>query len=189
MRLFDWLLGKQKPPPSGIPQSLPSPPKDWNDKDAWDRYFTAKLLAGDTPSDPDFIILRFLSLAHERGGRIWFPGCGLDPYPHAYAQQGCKVLGTDFSSVAVRFQQRLAAAFLKENASAKVQGTFAIAEQDFTQATPDGDFDVVINCRAFQGLSAGAMSAAAGHFYAALRPGGACVIDTMNLQGQRRNQI
>jgi hypothetical protein len=91
--------------------------------------------------------------------------------------------------VAVRYQQRLAAAFQKENESAKVQGTFSVAEHDFTLATPDGEFDVVINCRAFQGLSSGAMSAAAGHFYAALRAGGACIIDTMNVQGQDRNLI
>jgi hypothetical protein len=166
-----------------------SPPKNWNDKDAWDRYFNAELLAGHTPSDPDFIILRFLSFAHEKGGQIWFPGCGLDPYPYAYAQRGCKVLATDFSSVAVRYQQRLAAAFLKENESAKVQGTFAVAEHDFTQDTPGGEFDVVINSRAFQGLSSYAMHAAARHFYAALRSGGACIIDTINVQGHDRNLI
>jgi hypothetical protein len=189
MRLFDWLLGKQKPRPSAIPQSLPSPPKDWNDKDAWDRYFNAELLAGRTPSAPDFIVLRFLSFAHEKGGRIWFPGCGLDRYPYTYAQQGCKVLATDFSPLAIRYQEQLAAAFLKETQSANAPGTFVVAEHDFTQATPDGEFDVVINCRAFQGLSSGAMRAAAEHFYAALRPGGACIIDTMNVQGQHRDLI
>jgi hypothetical protein len=33
------------------------------------------------------------------------------------------------------------------------------------------------------------MRVAAGHFYAALRPGGACIIDTMNVQGQDRNLL
>lgn len=33
------------------------------------------------------------------------------------------------------------------------------------------------------------MRAAAGHFYAALRPGGACIIDTINVQGDHRNLI
>jgi hypothetical protein len=165
------------------------PPKDWSDRDAWDRYFNAEVLAGRIRSDPDFIVLRFLSFAHEKGGRIWFPGCGLDRYPYTYALQGCKVLGTDFSSVAVMYQQRLAADFLKKAESAEVRGTFAVAEHDFTQTPPEGEFDVVINCRAFQGLSPGAMRAAAGHFYATLRPGGACIIDTMNVQGQGRNLI
>jgi hypothetical protein len=96
------------------------------------------------------------------------------------------VLATDLSSVAVRYQQRLAAAFAKENKSASVRGTLAVAEHDFTQDKPDREFDVVINSRAFQGLSAYAMHAAAGHFYAALRPGGACIIDTINVQGHDR---
>jgi hypothetical protein len=99
------------------------------------------------------------------------------------------VLATDFSSVAVRYQQRLATNFLKEKESAQTGGTFAVAERDFTQDTPDGEFDVVINCRAFQGLSSSAMGAAAAHFYAALRPGGASIIDTMNVQGIDRNLI
>ena len=33
------------------------------------------------------------------------------------------------------------------------------------------------------------MAKAAEHFHAALRPGGACIIDTMNVQGHRRNLI
>ena len=166
------------------------PPQDRGDRDAWDRYFNAELSAGRTEPCPDFfIVVRFLSLAHEKGGRIWFPGCGLDPYPRTYAERGCKVFATDFSSVAVRYQQRLAAAFLKEKESGKLRGTFAVADQDFTRDTPDGKFDVVINCRAFQGLSSGAMLAAAAHFHAALRPGGAAIIDTMNVQGNRRNLI
>ena len=70
-----------------------------------------------------------------------------------------------------------------------MNGTLAVAEHDFTQGPADGRFDVVINCRAFQGLSSSAMVEAAKHFYAALRPGGACIIDTMNVQGDRRNLI
>ena len=33
------------------------------------------------------------------------------------------------------------------------------------------------------------MTAAAKHFYVALRPGGACIVDTINVQGSRRNLI
>lgn len=166
-----------------------SPPEDWNDRDAWDRYFDAELSAGLTAPYPDFIVLRFLSFALEKGGRIWFPGCGLDPYPRAYAERGCRVVATDLSRVAVTFQQRLAAGFLEETGSAILQGTLAVAEHDFTQGVPDGVFDVVINCRAFQGLSAASMMAAAKHFFAALRPGGACILDTMNVQGDLRTLI
>ena len=166
-----------------------SPPKRWEDKDAWDRYFKAELSGGRSFPYPPFIVLRFLKIAHEKGRRIWFPGCGLDPYAYTYAARGCSVLATDFSSAAVRYQQQLSAAFLKENESAKVQGAMAVLEHDFTQDKPDGEFDVVINSRAFQGLSIGSMGAAAGHFHAALRSGGACIIDTINVQGHDRNLI
>ena len=165
------------------------PPKDWNDRDAWDRHFEAELSEGRILADPDPIIRRFLSYAREKGGRIWFPGCGLDLYPKTYAEQGCRVLATDFSSVAVRVQQHLAEAFLGHKDSTRTEGTFDVLEHDFTQNPPGGEFDLVINCRAFQGLSPTAMRAAAGNFHAALRVGGACIIDTINVQGNDRNLI
>jgi hypothetical protein len=59
----------------------------------------------------------------------------------------------------------------------------------FTAETPETEVDVIINTRAFQGLSATAMHAAARRFHAALRPGGACIIDTMNVQGALRDRI
>lgn len=169
-----------------------NPPEDWSDKEGWNRYFKEQLSPGGIPSHAVYsepIVLRFLSFAHEKGGRIWFPGCGLDPFPKAYAERNCKVLATDFSTVAVAYQRRVAAAMLKESEAATVPVTFAVAEHDFTQGAPGGEFDVVVNCRAFQGLAPGAMRAAAGHSYAALRPGGACILDTMNVQGSHRRSL
>ena len=166
-----------------------NPPEDWADKDAWDRFFNAELLAGRTSRYPDFIVSRFLNFVHQKGGRVWFPGCGLDPYPRTYADQGCRVLATDFSSVAVKYQQRLADGFLADTASANSQGALVVAEHDFVLNPVDEKFDVVINSLAYQGLSPHGMITAARHFYTALRPGGACVIDTINVQGNRRNLI
>jgi len=57
-------------------------------------------------------------------------------------------------------------------------------------AAPNSIFDVVLNCRAFQGLSSQAKRVAAKRFLGALRPGGAAIIDTMNVQGSgARNEI
>lgn len=177
----------------GLTSRMNSPPTDWSDKAAWNDYLNAELAPGCIPSHAfynDAIVLRFLSLAHEKGRRIWFPGCGLDPYPKAYAERGCKVLATDFAPVAVTYQQRVASALLEAGEMAKLQGTLMVAEHDFTHSKPEGEFDLVINCRAFQGLSAGGMRAAGGHFYAALRTGGVCILDTMNVQASRlRNLI
>src|SRR5262245_35801096 len=108
-------------------------PEHWDDRQGWNHYFEKKLSARDLPSDPDVIVLRFLPFAQEQGGRIWFPGCGIDGYPKAYAARGCKVLATDFSPVALTYQAWCAEAFAKQPESTKSGGSFAVAEQDFTQ--------------------------------------------------------
>ncbi len=159
-----------------------NPPDNWDDSAAWNRYFTAELGAGRTRA-PDPMVYRFLSYARGEGGRIWFPGCGLDAYPKAYAEQGCRVLATDLSSVAVGYQRGLADEMQKDG-TANIHGRLDVAVHDFTTSRPEGEFDLVINRLAFQGLSSPAMRAAAENFYAALRPGGASIIDTMNVQGE-----
>ena len=178
---------------------LHSPPEDWSDRKGWDRYLNAQCLEGPFPV-PTAIgaygwqSVRFLDFVKARGGRVWFPGCGVDVGPRFYASVGCRVLATDFSPVAVRAQRAFAATpsermFTGWQAPISQTGRLEVAEHDFTAATADGPFDAVINCRAFQGLSPSGMSAAAKNFFAALRPGGAAVIDTINVQGSRRTVI
>jgi len=163
------------------------PPQDWGDKDGWDRYFRAELEAGRTSPYPHFVVLRFLSYVQNRGGRVWFPGCGLDPYPRTYAEHGCHVLATDFSPVAVSFQNWIAEGFREDEGPTEAKGVLVVAEHDFVQNPIDEKFDVVINCSAFDGLSPDAMLAAARHFHAALRTGGACLIDTLNTRDDQMN--
>jgi SAM-dependent methyltransferase len=164
-------------------------PNNRSDKHAWDRWHTAELAAGRTSDLPETLVLRFLAFVHERGGRVWFPGCGLDPYPRAYAARGCRVLATDFSSVAVEYQRGEAAALLRELGPAAGGGALEVAEGDFVAAAPAGTFDVVINSRAFQGKLPEDMRAAARTFRATLRVGGACILDTINVQGESRSMI
>ena len=181
-----------------------SPPVDWSDIGGWDRYLQAK--GSDGPFRVPTLIgaqgwqsVRFLSFVKERGGRVWFPGCGIDPGPRFYAYVGCTVLATDFSPVAVRVQRKFAAlapetmfgdwsSFVSSNEPEKFD-RFEVAEHDFTTGTPNGVFDVVINCHAFQGLSPTAMTASARSLHAALRPGGAAIIDTINVQGKARDVL
>jgi len=186
------------------------PPADWSDVDGWNRYLTAE--SGKVPFRIPMEV-RFLNFARDHGGRVWFPGCGTDPVPRLYAYLGCAVMATDFSSVAVQLQRQFAdlapqtmfadwqtwieASQVCERPNCRVHsiyrlaieksGRFDVAEHDFVAAPPPGVFDVVINCRAFQGLSRSAMRAAAMHFFAALRPGGAAFIDTINVQGRARD--
>src|SRR6185369_13510380 len=81
------------------------------------------------------------------------------------------------------------ASFLSENDLEAEPGTLSVREHDFTEPPPGGQFDVVINRRAFQGLSPDPMADAARHYASALRPGGAAIIDTINVQGRRRDAI
>ncbi len=176
-------------------------PADWNDRKAWDRYLHTNHRHGPfaLPTEvgaAGWQSVRFLDLVKARGGRIWFPGCGTDIAPRFYASIGCKVVATDFSPVAIKAQRAFAAAtperlFINwRSVEPQAGGSFDVAEQDFTTTAPAGIFDVVLNCRAFQGLSNEAKRAAAQRFYAALRPGGAAIIDTINVQGTAaRNEI
>ena len=182
-----------------------SPPVDWSDIAGWDRYLQAKSSGGPfrVPTaigTQGWESVRFLSLVRKYGRRVWFPGCGIDPGPRFYAYVGSAVLATDFSPVAVRVQRRFAelapedmfadwSSFVESNAAFEKCGRFDVADHDFTMGPPTGVFDVVINCRAFQGLSPSAMSAAASHFVAALRPGGVAIIDTINVQGRARDML
>ena len=177
---------------------MTDPPIDWGDIAGWDRYFETQF------SDGPFRVptaigalgwqsVRFLSAVRKHGGRVWFPGCGIDPGPRFYAYVGSTVLATDFSPIAVHVQQKFAelapeimfadwSSFVKSNAPFEKCGHFEVAEHDFTTGPPTGVFDAVINCRAFQGLSPSAMNAAARTFFGALRPGGAAMIDEQMIE-------
>jgi hypothetical protein len=56
------------------------------------------------------------------------------------------------------------------------------ANQQITGNRPLAVVDVVINSLAFQGLQPVAMNAAARNFFNALCPGGAAMIDTINVR-------
>jgi hypothetical protein len=205
MNWLKQLLHPREPVRQSGPTDCAKAPLDWSDIAGWDRYLTAQVSHGPfgVPTaigEPGWESVRFRNLVEKYGDRIWFPGCGIDRGPRFYAYAGCTVLATDFSPVAVGEQLRFAEltpaamftdwpAFVKIKGPFEKAGRFDVAEHDFTACVPGGVFDLAINCRAFQGLAPEAMAAAAGNFFASLRPGGAVVIDTMNVQGKARDVI
>ena len=148
LRLKDRLRHSRKPKPTEpvainmTPLMKMSPPVDWSDIAGWNRYLQAK--SSDGPLRVPTVIgaqgwqsVRFLSFVRKRGGRVWFPGCGIDPGPRFYAYVGGTVLATDFSPVAVRVQGKFAelapeimfadwSSFLKNNAPFENCGRFEI---------------------------------------------------------------
>jgi hypothetical protein len=174
-------------------------PKDWADRRGWDEHFKGEL-AATTRTSSMRSSLQYVGFALQQGGRTWFPGCGLDVGPAGFAALGASVVATDFSSVAIEWQRQRASesvssfiegwkAFVEQQKLTERAGSFTVLEQDFTVSVPPGPFDVCINRRAFQGLSKDAMAKASVSFFGALRPGGAAIIDTMNLQGEWRNVL
>ena len=156
-------------------------PGDWTDREGWDRYFRAELeRARAAPQYHRGTPLFMIGVA--KGQRAWFPGCGIDWSPgRAARDDGGLVLATDFSPVAVWYQQFLAGEVRKSVTADGTGGSLDVMEHDFTCGAPDVGFDVVINHSAFQGLSADHMAAAARSFHDALKPGGMCFINTMNV--------
>jgi hypothetical protein len=205
MKWLNKLLHRPEPVRKASATDYVRAPADWSDIPGWDRYLTAQVSHGPfgVPTaigEQGWESVRFRNLVGRHGSRIWFPGCGIDPGPRFYAYMGCTVLATDFSPVAVGVQMRFAElapeamfadwpSFVKSNGRFEREGRFDVADHDFTACTPGGVFDLVINCRAFQGLAPAAMASAAGNFSASLRPGGAVVIDTMNVQGRARDVL
>ena len=157
-------------------------PNDWADKGGWDRYFDAELaLARSSPHHNGSFGGPLMMILVQKGDRTWFPGCGLDWSPASCARDGGLVLATDFSPVAVRYQQQKAAEFRNSVKPDEPSGSFEVMEHDFTSGAPDVGFDVVINHSAFPGLSANDMAKAARSFHDALEPGGICFINTINV--------
>ena len=88
-----------------------STPDDWNDGEAWNRYFADRIKHDQKPSDgigPFSIeeLPQFASYLLSKGWTsIWVPGCGLSSLPTLLAHLGFTVYATDFSEVAIEYQQ------------------------------------------------------------------------------------
>jgi SAM-dependent methyltransferase len=176
-----------------------APPQNWSDADTWDR-----LLREQVPNVPmrsaSLRGLRSAKFIVRHGGRVWFPGCGVDPSPTLYAALGCRVAVTDISPFAINWQRQFFAntpsavvtdweSFLQRSSLSALPGSFEAAIQDFSREHPDGLFDVVVNRRAFSQLNREAQRRTALNFERALRPGGYAIIDTLNVQGTHRNDV
>ena len=137
------------------------------------------------------------SFRENKLSRVWFPGSGTSLAPRVFAQLGFDVLSSDFSPVAVAVQESIAVAPLPAEVTAMLEGLdrhapskLATKKHDFRMPLDAvAPFDVVLNVRAFQGLSRDDMPLVAAGHCAALRAGGWAIFETMNVQGEARNQL
>jgi Methyltransferase domain len=175
-------------------------PVDWNDRAGWDEYYASRLAR--PKRDPwddatgSIRIADLLLLAEDlksRGSRaVWVPGCGLSPLARLLAHLGWQVIATDVSPVAVEFQRNKPDEFAHLTTHlgpVDSSGSFAAEVHDFRTEFRREAFDLILNVKALQAFPAPDMERIAGVHAAALRKGRYAYFDTMNVQGERRNQL
>jgi hypothetical protein len=183
-------------------------PPDWDDHAGWETYYAADVSQGREEGGTDRIeiseALRFTPYLMQQGARrVWFPGCGLDGCPRIYAALGLEVWASDVSPTAIACQSRLAEMpfeplearvsdllqrYLPDYTTTSTGRLHALVH-DFREPFPEGLFDCILNIKAFQALPCESMERAARVHFAALRPGGQALFDTMNVQGEYRNMM
>ncbi len=175
-------------------------PEDWNDCAGWDAYYQSRLARPKRDAWDDetgSIRIEHLSgLADDlksRGWRaVWVPGCGLSPLARLLAYLGLQTVATDVSPVAVEFQRSKAAEFPRLTAqlgAADPAGSSVAELHDFRTEFHRETFDLIINVKAFQAFPVPDMGRIATVHAAALRKGRYAYFDTMNVQGERRDQL
>jgi hypothetical protein len=175
-------------------------PQDWNAHAGWDRYFRDRLRrepVWDTwegvGSIPVNELPRIAADLKSRGWlSAWIPGCGLSPLPKLLARLGLKVVATDVSPTAIAFQQgdrTDVARFADGWGPPDESGSLNALVHDFREEFRREAFDIVINVKAFQAFPVEDMRRVAAVHARALKPGRQAYFDTMNVQGQRRDEL
>lgn len=159
----------------------------------WDRRFDGVDRPGLTAGDVGELTAFPNRVAHARARDatvIWFPGCGTSVMPRIFAGAGFAVIASDFSSVAMRLQNRDDfRSYCQFHASdaPPVRGWFeeagvslsdvdhsplSCAVHDFTTPFARESVDEIINVNALTRLPLHRTRMAASVFFDALRPGG-----------------
>lgn len=175
-------------------------PEDWNDHAGWDDFFLAQLARpkrdpwdetiGSIPVEQ---LPRGAEDLKSQGWRsVWVPGCGLSPLAHLLAHLGLEVVATDVSPVAVRFQREQLNQFGHLTGllgPADPAGSLAAEVQDFRTEFRRESFDLIVNVKAIQAFPVPDMARIARVHAHALRKGRFAYFDTMNVQGEGRDQL
>ncbi len=179
-------------------------PSDWDDHAGWEAYFASlpsdEFWYNDATTCPgSFSFDRLGPLIDDFISRdwttVWFPGCGFSPLPRVFASFGFTVHATDIAPSAIEYQntnesivQPLIAGVTVENGRNK-PGYLTSWIHDFRTSFGKHKVDAIFNIKSIQGLSQSSMASASRSHFAALRPGGVAFFDTMNVQGERRDQL
>jgi hypothetical protein len=187
-----------------------SPPQDWDDHQAWEKYHV--LLATDDLLKPDQqdleiffevddLYQKMQELQAHNCQTIWFPGCGLSQLPKIFAECGFSVHATDISKTAIAFQNQVNVGAIKKQLKKLARrdksaqplvlssGSYECTLHDFRTPYLENHFEVIFNIRALQGFSQESMIKIAQVHYAALKPAGTAYFYTINVFGEHREEI
>ncbi|MBX7171843.1 MAG: class I SAM-dependent methyltransferase [Pyrinomonadaceae bacterium] len=177
-------------------------PKDWNNHKGWENYYASLYPNGDF-ADKCFwtgsiSLDRVESLAKELNQNnrktIWISGCGISLLPKALAQRGLKVYATDISPSAIAFQnskEKRIQDLLDKQILLEINdsGSLISEIQDFRSPYKDNFFDLIINTKSFQGFDKPTMASVAKTHFDSLKPSCNAIFDTMNVQGENRENF
>lgn len=182
-------------------------PHDWDAHEAWDSYYSSwgpdsRYLS---TGEDSWQIFRFDDwvgrLKSRNVQRIWFPGCGLDALPWAYAAAGFDVVATDASRTAIEIQRSDEFHLLvlkdldrldppiRQRLENRETLELRFEAHDFREPLEEAGFDCIINIQAFQALSPYSMARAARAYWASLRPGGIAYLSMLNVDHLDANGI
>lgn len=176
-------------------------PIDWNNTEEWNNYFENNQIVIENIEEYDIkdSLRYFQTVANKK---VWISGCGLELTPWLFSNLNCKVLATDISKTAIKFQKELSNKNpfkslnklkpILENIEGEYHPKFIQPEikvADFRNDTPNEKYDVILNNKAIQGLSNEDIEKAAKVFFNSTKKGGMIIASTMNVQGQKRSDI
>lgn len=163
--------------------------------------------------------IRALPDLRQRGARrVLFAGNGISLEPHAWVHAGFDVTALDISRVACNFVQetglntQLLARFfpgcmapeeddtlveclnetLSPNRSEQEYrpgGRLNVLTENLFTHTPVESYDAIFSIRSFQGFPPEERGRLAARFYEWLSPGGFCLVEAINLEGERRESL
>jgi SAM-dependent methyltransferase len=174
-------------------------PEDWNDQAGWDAHYRYRLQQEPPRGVWDGFgcfrseVLPQLAADLKSRGRasVWVPGCGISPLPRLLALQGLTVVATDISAAAVAFQQgdRNDVTPYAPDWEPVAGGSLTAEVHDFREDFRREAFDLILNVKAFQGFPVGDLGRIAAAHARSLKPGGHAYFETMNVQGQLRDDL
>lgn len=192
---------------------FPSMPAKWDDQKGWEHYYSSvktqnrveelKSMSDMSMLEPQRLASTIHDLREQKVQTIWFPGCGVSALPKIFSHFGFVVHATDISCTAIHFQQSddndiddvikpIEEHFHPLTSYSDWRRSGGVLEcmvHDFCEPYHQDYFDFIFNIKSFQGFSRTTKEKIARTHFDALKLGRHAWFFTMNVQGERRDEL